>query len=148
MTMRRTYFLTSVLSLLLFIIISCKDDPSKTNCAKFKTGEFFIKAKNNSPSYLIRRTDSLQYETDEKTKGVRIFDVKWTNPCEYELRLIHKPSDSATLNQSEFRNTIEKINTKIAIVKMAETYYIFKARKEGVSMVVTDTIWLRNNFIK
>jgi hypothetical protein len=124
-------------------IISCSYKPKDTDCDKFRNGEFFIKATRYTPSYSVRRIDSLQFETNNETKSVRIFNVKWINPCEYELRLIHKPADSTTLNQSALRNSLEKITSSIVIVKTTPNYYLFKIKKEGISMELVDTMWVQ-----
>jgi hypothetical protein len=135
--------LKSFLPLLLLTVtaFSCVEKAKGPDCALYKQGKFYIKANEDIPSFAISRTDSFQYETNLETGGTRVFSVRWTDPCEFELRLLEKPTDSATLYQSAFRDSIEKIPSSVRFIETADSYYIFEIRKKDFPRYI-DTMWV------
>lgn len=135
--------LKSFLPLLLLTVtaFSCVEKAKGPDCALYKQGKFYIKANGDIPSFAISRTDSLQYETNLETGGTRVFSVEWTDPCEFELKLLEKPTDSATLHQSALRDSLEKIPSTVRFLATAATYYIFEIQKKGFPAYI-DTMWI------
>lgn len=126
------------------LFISCTAEPAKTDCAKFKTGEFFIKSKNGLPAFSLQRTDSFQYVTDEKTGDLATYQVKWKGDCEYDLLFTgetRKPSGP----DPGYRRLLDSLRKKpltIRIMSTADNYYVFEVKRLGVAMIVGDTAWV------
>ncbi len=130
-------FMLSALLILYSCIISCGNSKSKSNCEKFRTGKFILQLDVPPYSYtIIERNDSLQIETNSTTKDTVINSVKWTGPCEYELKLLNrnkKDNDSLTLffDQKIFKSKI---------LEAKNDYYIFKMYIEGIEFSYIDTL--------
>lgn len=99
-----------------------------------------MKAKGVSPSFSIRRTESLQYETDDRSGEQIIFRIRWTEPCKYELKAI---DDLDTLDQNSVRDLLHKMTTFVTILKTSDDYYVFEAKKTLSPFIYKDTLWLK-----
>ena len=85
------YFLFTVSAIAMFFTLSsCGQAKTPVNCSKYKTGTFFYHFTMNEAEFhfTLKRNDSLQSETNEKSgKAVR-FKVNWIDSCTYELRYL------------------------------------------------------------
>ena len=77
------------LQILLFIILTfcgCNtNDENKSTCQTFRTGIFSHHDYEYNETYQIDRSDSLQTETNLKTKTTQISKIVWQSDCEYLL---------------------------------------------------------------
>lgn len=124
----------------LYLLISCADKEEK-DCSRFKTGKFIYFIKFQNTKYLVERNDSFQTETNQITGSVNKYEIKWLDECSYELKFISKvPEDTAP---NEMMNKTRAIPLKTTILKSTEDYYVFEAKKEGIPMVLRDTMWVK-----
>lgn len=113
------------------------------DCARYKTGKFYIYNKVSRQKVNIERKDSLQIETNAETGDITVMKVKWTSACEYELLFNYMtPKDVA--KSKNFQRVIETsadIPLRIKILSGTEEFYVFEAGKEGFKPL-RDTVWL------
>ncbi len=118
-----------------------EENKSKENsCAQFRTGNFLfhLKDKRGDSFFTIKRNDSIQTETDEKTGNYSKLSVKWTDPCTYELKMIE-----TTFPMSDSVQQIRKTNPfKTEILFFTKDYYIFKSQRFNSNYFMTDTMWV------
>ena len=112
-------------------------------CTQFKTGNYYGFFKEKEGKYYIKRTDSLQIETDSLTGKAYRNRIKWLNDCEYTLTSLGpttKESDSI-----DYYLTVDPI--KVSIIKYTPDYYIALSHiKNQTTYVATvDTIFIIHN---
>ncbi len=131
----RFYFL---LILLFILLLSCsiKQVP---DCSRLKVGKFIYYLKFTDTRYVIERNDSIQTETNQTTDAVSKSKIKWLTPCDYQLIFLSRSPTDTSQNEIEKKAEAIPLNTKI--IKTAKNYYVFESSKEGISMVLRDTIW-------
>jgi hypothetical protein len=140
-------------SLLVVCAVSCNLQQPKSGCEKFRNGEFHIKAKAGIPGYMLVRHDSIQYETNKETDHVVTYKIKWTAPCEYELRFSSEAGiDTVYTKNNNLRDLINSVEQsvrdsimqsprKVYIVSSGENYYVFNLKSMESDFIITDTIW-------
>ncbi|MEO6406086.1 MAG: hypothetical protein ABIY51_13780 [Ferruginibacter sp.] len=67
------------------------------NCSRFRTGRFAY-TDDSARSFIIKRTNRIQEETEPATNIVTRFRIKWHNPCSYELKQLWSNSKSKRKN--------------------------------------------------
>ena len=126
--------------------LSCSNAEKDLDCNRFISGEFYTKAKENIPGFLVTRTDSLQYEKNQSTGSVSTFEIKWLDDCEYELIfLFEKKGDSLIVPSNSLKDSIRLIPSKIRILTIGNGYYVFEFEKKGINFKVRDTVWVNKS---
>lgn len=116
----------------------------KIDCARYRTGTFFMRGKLSMHDYTIVRTETTQIETDHHSGKSLRFDVKWLAPCVYELTLADD-QELDSLPASDYKlDSLRHVTSRVRIMQTGENYYIFEIDKEGLSFPMWDTIWLKN----
>ena len=113
------------------------------DCAKYKTGKFYIFNKVSKQRINIERKDSLQIETNAESGDITVMKVKWISACEYELLFNYMTPKDVSKSKS-FQRVIETsadIPLRVKILSGNEDFYVFEAGKEGFKPL-QDTIWL------
>lgn len=105
---------------LLCLVAACGTAAKEKNpCEKIRTGEFRLKGPDNNTTWTIMRNDSAQEEINHYTGKSTRFAVKWTSPCEYELRLI-PASDTGSAYE-----TLKKSVIKVTVTNVNDNFYEF-----------------------
>ena len=132
---------------LVVIVAACFSKPNNENCDKYRKGKFYIYDKVKNHKINIERKDSIQIETNEKTGDITILKVKWTDTCEYELlfnymtpKEVSKREDGEDMKK--IFESMADIPLQMKILSGTDSYYIFEARKKGLSLNMRDTVWL------
>ena len=135
MTINYKIFQKTFYFFLVFVIFSCnRTSHSACDCELFKNGSFIYKS--GASTYLIKRQDSIQIETDTNKGYFSKLLIKWTDKCTYEglsLESTFPFSDS-------IQNIRKTIPIKVQIMSTGKDYYVFKAHRNN-SPILTDTIW-------
>ena len=137
--MNKPYCLTFFV--LTFLFASCISTQRQNNCTSFKEGKFKINSRVDNATYIIARHDSIQTETNIKTKQVTVAKITWTNQCEYELLYQPQATDSVNAINKFFEST----PAKIKIIKTTEDYCVFEVHADGVNVKLVDTLWRLKN---
>jgi hypothetical protein len=83
---------------------------SKTDCDKFKKGDFLHKSQGDPTVYRIQRTDSVQKEIIGKTGDFVNLKISWTGPCTYELTFLDQHiSGSDSVSESLKKTMLVKV---------------------------------------
>ena len=138
MQLYKSFLLFSVI----LIILPAFSKIANQNCDKYRTGNFYFYNKINKQKINIKRTDSLQIETNENG-DITVLNVNWIGPCEYEL-LFNYMTPKEISKRDSLPGIIESMgNTplQIKILSGTNSYYLFEARKPGFQNL-RDTIWL------
>ena len=133
--MNKPYCLTFLT--LTFLFTSCISTQRQNSCSSFKEGKFKLNSHVDNATYIIARHDSVQTETNIKTKQVTVAKITWTSDCEYELLHIIQPTDSINTINKFFEST----PAKVKILKATKSYYVFEAYADGVNAKLVDTLW-------
>lgn len=114
------------------ISISClcysQKDMKKSDCSKFRTGEFVMDHESGGEIKIIRN-DTMQYETFEDSINTE-WKIKWTGDCEYNLTLL-KP-------YSEASKPFVGKTIKVKIISVKGNTYKYYCYYEGDAEVVMD----------
>jgi hypothetical protein len=89
-------------------IICClwvKSQADSVACTRFKTG-LFAYTDDSLKTYVIKRTDRIQEETEQGSNITTRFRVKWISPCNYELRQIWSNSRTKRKNNGAVTSVI------------------------------------------
>jgi hypothetical protein len=125
-----------IISFSLVLFISSCSSSTKIDCNLFKHGEFKYNAKESNSVILITRSDSIQTELNESTGLTDTMKIIWTDSCTYNLIDL-----SLSNKYPHVPDSILKIPLETKILRATSDYYIFEARKEGVSLIYRDTVW-------
>jgi hypothetical protein len=124
-----------------FFLQACGNLKSDKDCSKFKTGEFIYRFRGQQGefSFSIIRNDSVQTEINPNTGDISKLSINWTDPCNYELKLIE--------NTSNYPDSIQKMRKSIIlkneIISTSDEYYIFKSKRDNSDVTLTDTLWIK-----
>jgi hypothetical protein len=125
-----------------FLLMACADHRSTTSCSAVREGRFILKGKAVD-TYSVERSGDYQYEKNLRTGTEKKYQVRWTGDCEYTLLLQRIIRDAPISEKDRVLDSLSQILTTIQIKKTNRSYYIFEARKEGISFVFEDTMWLK-----
>lgn len=109
----------------------------KSLCEKFKIGEFILQL--DVPPYdytIIDRNDSVQIEVNLETNDTVINSIKWTGPCEYELKFLKSNRE----RKDQVAQFLDPKPLKTEILKADKNYYTFKMYREGINFWWVDTL--------
>ena len=124
-----------------FLCTSCGQQKAPTGCVDYKKGRFSIHSKGMD-SFMVERNDSLQYEWNTEKNIEKLYRIRWISDCEYELVNRNPRSLAAPGRKEAMLDSIMQIPSRVRILSATASYCIFEVRKKGVSMVLTDTMWL------
>jgi hypothetical protein len=130
--------------LVILFSYSCYTSKNKSLCEGYKNGKFIINL--DIPPYgytIIERSDSIQVEINSTTNDTLINRIKWTSPCEYELRFLRRnkiKNDSLTL-------FLDSKVIKAKILEPHKNFYIFKMYIEGIDFSYIDTLKLISKYV-
>ncbi|WP_346321099.1 hypothetical protein [Chitinophaga sp. YIM B06452] len=116
----------------LICLIACGTAAKEKNpCENIRTGEFKLKGPDNSKTWTILRNDSTQEEINHYTGKSVNFSVKWTSPCEYELRLISSSDTSVNFEM------LQKSVIKVTVTNVNDNFYDFTTHRSPDSFSVS-----------
>ena len=119
-------------------MIGCTMSQNKFDCTKYRIGKFEYHGTKSGNSYIIERNDSNQIETNLSTGSITRLSIKWTGPCEYELRYLSRQSSPG----DTLVNLATTIVLKTRIIAVTSKYCIFSSQADGVDKILTDTLKL------
>ena len=127
---------------LFFIIVlysACEPGPqhkaSKTDCDKFKKGDFLHKSQGDPTVYRIQRTDSVQKEIIGKTGDFVNLKISWTSPCTYELTFLDQHIMGRD-SQSESLKKTMKVKVEILEIRNDTCFVIAESGNQRVPGIV------------
>jgi len=132
--MKRSYFYISLIIIGNFF--SCRE---KLTCKSFRSGKFIYNTKIDNTQFMIDRSDSIQIETDLKTRFITKAKINWISDCEFEMHYVS--SEDTALEK--FSSMLGNIPVMVRILKIGDDYYIFEQEIEGSKMRITDTMWVK-----
>lgn len=126
---------------LLTIAASCGSNRGNAGCSRFRTGNFLL-AGEGIDSFYIERTGAFQQEINHSTGTEKTYKVNWISDCEYELILRDTKRTYTPERKEAVLDSLSGILTTVKIVETGDSYYLFEARKEGLSYRFPDTMWV------
>lgn len=135
----KDFFKISLIGLLSFSVFasSCDSDGNNLNCGRFRTGLFRYHSRVTG-DVLIQRTDSIQTETYLETGVTSKFLVKWTGPCNYELKMLE--------TNRWYPDSIQQIRMKrtlyVEILNWDKDYYLYGISDKKGETDIKDTLWV------
>jgi len=107
------------LFLILVLYTSCQSAPehkaSKTECDKFRRGDFLSESQGDPTIYRFHRTDSIQKEIIGKTGDFANLKISWTSPCTYELTFL----DQHIIGRDSVSESLKKtMKVKVEILEI------------------------------
>lgn len=138
-TNRKRMFQKAVFFIAFAFLFSCGNTGKKKDCSRYKNGSFFYMSRQNNVRipFRIERADTLQVETNQQTKDIFRYNVRWTGDCNYELRYI----DGTYAFTAAQLQAKKKEVRKTIITGTTDLYYLFES-KTNTAAVVKDTLWL------
>jgi hypothetical protein len=134
-------FILLLLILSIFLFNSCNQRTTRLDCTDYHKGRFRIRGQGID-SYLMERNDSLQYEWNTRKGTETLYRIRWISDCEYELMLRNPTGQDGSGGKDALLDSIMKMPSRVTIITATPSYCIFEVRKKGMSMVLTDTMWL------
>ncbi len=136
MTNKHNILQKTICFFLVLVIFSCNQAKEATcNCELFKNGNFIHKSAGMT--FLIKRQDSIQFETDPIKGYFSKLVIKWTDKCNYQRLSL----ESTFPFSDSIQNIRKTIPIKVQIISTGKDYYVFKAHRDN-SPFLTDTIWV------
>lgn len=87
---------------------------------------------------MIERTDSIQIETIRETGAFTKLSLKWTDSCNYEVKMLE-----TTFDLPDSIQYLRRTNAfKTEILSWTKDYYVFKSSREKSNFEMTDTLWV------
>jgi hypothetical protein len=124
----------------LISLLSCVRNSNLSECFKYKVGSFYYKVRSPAGTSITKfvRNDTLQTEIITNTSDTGVFDIKWLDTCNYQMKfkkvVSNKPDSLIDLMKS--------MTIKISILGGTENYYLFESSNDKNNYVLRDTIWL------
>lgn len=131
-----------ILLFLTCLLMACANRGKTKSCSAIREGRFILKGKDID-TFSVERSGDYQYEKNLRTGTEKKYQVRWTGDCEYTLLLQRIIRDAPITEKDRVLDSLSQILTTIRIKKISRDYYIFEARKEGISFVFEDTMWLK-----
>ena len=121
-------------------LLSCVRNSKLSGCFKYKTGSFYYKVRSPAGTSITSfvRNDTSQTEIITNTSDTGVFDIKWLDTCNYEMKF-----KKVVSNQPDsLINIMKSMTIRISILGGTENYYLFESSNDKNNYVLRDTIWL------
>jgi len=127
----------------LMLIQGCIQRDKVSDCRRFRNGKFVLTLKPDNRSYIITRSDTAQFEYDEKLDTITVLKIKWTGPCEYEaIRDFKAKKHEQPGLPHPILRYINDPPLKVKIIGTGRDFYVFEAREDSDDFVYRDTLWI------
>ena len=134
-------FKSTLVTALFITTSSCGLTLKEKDCNKFKIGIFKYHGKESNNVYLIERNDSIQIETNITSGHVVKTKIKWKDDCRYELVYLSENG----VSEGVIPEWMKPKTLKLRIIDIGNNYCVFTWQIDGISKVLTDTLWRINN---
>ena len=132
--------LVRILVLCIFLL-SCKSNPKRLDCVRFKTGSFDLRLKSNTGtiSFTIFRNNTIQTEINDRTSDTTKYRIIWRDDCTYLLKFLRT---TESLSDSLLRLK-KSMTITTSFVETANDYYLFQSKSDKSDYLYEDTIWVK-----
>jgi hypothetical protein len=122
-----------------FSIFSCSNRNQENPCLRCQTGTFTLYDKFANDTISVERNDSIQIETNLKSRFITKSKIMWRSDCEFDLVFISS-TDSFI---DSIPDSIKKKPLETRIIKVERDWYVFESGMKGVKQKLIDTMWFQ-----